>query len=131
MSQPLAILGSFVFSLRTAPFDQLSRSTAQRIASNNRIGQIAAHQHLGPGDDTITLTGTLMPELTGGPSHLEDLRFMADSGTSYPLIDGMGYYYGYWLIDSISETKSIFMAGGTARKIEFSMSLKRDEEPIF
>ncbi|TQV62260.1 MAG: oxidoreductase, partial [Halothiobacillaceae bacterium] len=59
MSHPLAVLGRFVFGLRTAPFDQLRRSTAQRIASNNRFGQIAAHQHLGPGDESITLSGTL------------------------------------------------------------------------
>lgn len=129
MSHPLAVLGRFVFGLRTAPFDQLRRSTAQRIASNNRFGQIAAHQHLGPGDESITLSGTLMPELTGGPSTLDDLRWMADQGRSFPLLDGDGYYYGYWLIESIEETKSVFMTGGVARKIEFSLSLKRDEEP--
>lgn len=129
MSLPLAVLGRFVFGLRTAPFDQLRRSTSQRIASNNRFGLQAAHQHLGPGDDTITLSGTLMPELTGGPSTLDDLRWMASQGRSYPLLDGEGYYYGYWLIESIEETKSVFMAGGVARKIEFSLSLQRDEEP--
>ncbi len=129
MSQPLAVLGRFVFGLRTAPFDQLRRSTAQRIASNNRFGQLAAHQHLGPGDDAITISGTLMPELTGGPSTLDDLRAMAAQGQSYPLLDGEGRYYGYWLIESVEETRSVFMAGGAARKIEFSLSLKRDEEP--
>ncbi|MGE0082488.1 MAG: phage tail protein [Thiohalomonadaceae bacterium] len=129
MSQPLAVLGRFVFGLRTAPFDQLRRSTAQRIASNNRFGLLAAHQHLGPGDDAITITGVLMPEITGGPSTLDDLRAMAERGESYPLLDGEGYYYGYWLIESVEESKSVFMAGGVARKIEFTLNLKRDEEP--
>ncbi len=121
----LAALGLFVFSLKTAPFQQLSRDTRQRWAANNRIGQRPALQHMGPGEDTITLSGVLAPEITGGPASLDVLRLMADSGKAWTLLDGKGFFYGLWGIDGISETRTLFFANGTARRIEFSLSLKR------
>lgn len=124
----MMVLGDFVFELRSAPFQQYRRSTQQRWGANNRIGRRAAQQHIGPGDDTITLSGVLLPELTGAPSHLERVRDMADSGDSWALIDGDGYLYGKWIIESVDETRTLFFTNGQARRIEFSMSLKRVDD---
>ena len=42
-------LGLFVFSIKTAPYQQLQRSNSQRWASNNRVGKPPAYQYLGQG----------------------------------------------------------------------------------
>lgn len=124
----LAALGPFVFALRTAPFETFRRSTAQRWASNARLGKRAVKQHLGPGDDSITLSGTLMPEITGGRAMLDALRIMAATGDAWPFIDGEGTIYGLWIIDSIDEERSELFKDGAARKIAFSVKLDRYDD---
>lgn len=92
---------------------------------------VAARQFLGPGADTITLTGTLLPQFTGGQQSLDDLRDMAEQGDAWPLIEGTGAYYGTYVIASLSERKSEFMRDGAAQKIEFDLKLERlDEDDI-
>jgi len=124
----LATLGVFVFKLKTAPFQKMRRSTSWRWANNKRVGRRANYQFLGPGNDAITLTGVLMPEVTGGPVTLDALRAMGDTGKNWPLIGGDGYIYGLWIIESIEENRSLFFKDGTARKIDFTLNLKRTDD---
>lgn len=121
-------LGLFVFGLHTAPYQQLQRQTQWRHPSSSRIGRRPARQFVGPGDDTITLSGTLYPEITGGKVSLALLRTMADTGKAWPLIEGSGTVYGLYVIEDLSETKALFFADGSARKIEFSIKLTRIDD---
>lgn len=124
-------LGLFVFGLRTLPYQQLQRQTHWRHPSTSRVGRRPARQYTGPGDDAITLSGTLYPELTGGKVSLELLRALADTGKAWPLVQGDGTFYGHFVIESVQETASLFFTDGRARKIEFSADLKRiDDDAI-
>lgn len=124
----MAALGMFVFKLDTAPFQKLQRTTNWRWATNSRIGKRPSYQSLGPGEDAITLSGVLLPEITGGRTSLDALRTMADSGMAWTLIDGEGYIYGLWVIESVTEDRSEFFKDGAARKIEFSLAIKRADD---
>ncbi|MCW8966889.1 MAG: phage tail protein [Candidatus Pacearchaeota archaeon] len=124
----MAALGMFVFKLDTVPFQKLQRTTNWRWATNSRIGKRPSYQNLGPGEDAITLSGVLLPEITGGRTSLDALRAMADSGMAWTLIDGEGYIYGLWVIESVTEDRSEFFKDGAARKIEFSLALKRSDD---
>lgn len=121
-------LGVFVFSLRTAAYQELERQTAWRHASTARIGASPARQFLGRGDDTITLQGSIMAGLTGKQASLDILREMADTGDAWTLIEGTGRIYGLWVIESLKETRSVFFKDGTARRIDFSLTLQRIED---
>ena len=121
-------LGMFVFSLSTAAYQELQRQTEWRHASNNRIGTVPARQFLGRGDDTITLPGVILPELAGSTLSLDAIRLMANTGKAWPMVEGSGRIYGLWIIDSLSETKTLFFRDGTPRRIEFSISLKRIDD---
>lgn len=121
-------LGIFVFGLKTVPYQQLQRQTQWRHPSNSRVGKRPSRQFLGPGDDTITLSGTLYPEVTGGKVSMALVRTMADSGKAWPLIEGSGTFYGLYVIEDISETGSLFFADGSARKIDFSIKLTRVDD---
>lgn len=116
-------LGTFVFSLSNLAYQQLQRSTAWRHSSSERVGARAAHQYVGPGEDTIELSGIVAPELTGDPASLELLRDMADEGRPLALVDGAGVVHGAYVIASLNETRTLFFADGTARRIEFQLSL--------
>lgn len=120
-------LGMFVFGLDTAAYQELQRQTAWRHASQSRIGRRPARQYLGPGDDTITLTGTLLPQFTGGQQSLNELREMANEGAAWPLIEGNGNYYGLYVIESMGENKTLHTRDGTAQRIAFTLTLQRIE----
>jgi phage protein U len=120
--------GMFVFGLDTAAYQELQRQTAWRHAAQNRVGRRAARQFLGPGDDTITLTGVLLPQFTGGQQSLDELREMADEGAAWPLIEGNGTNYGLFVIESMSERKSHQTKDGAAQRIAFDLVLQRVED---
>lgn len=121
-------LGMFVFSLSTAAYQELQRQTEWRHVSNPRIGAAPARQFVGRGEDVITLPGVILPELAGSASSLDALRLMANTGKAWPMVEGSGRIYGLWIIDSLSETKTLFFRDGTPRRIEFSLSLKRIDD---
>ena len=123
-------LGMFVFSLSTAAYQELQRQTEWRHASNNRIGAAPARQFMGRGDDAITLPGIIFPELAGSTLSLDALRLMANTGKAWPMIEGSGRIYGLWVIESISETRTLFFSYGTPRRIEFSIALKRTDDGL-
>lgn len=123
-------LGQFVFSLTTLAYQDLQRQTSWRHATNNRVGARPARQFLGPGDDSITLSGVVAMELTGGTVSLDEIRTMADTGKAWPLVDGSGYVYGQWVIDSMTTTNTLFMANGAPRRVAFQISLTRVDDNI-
>jgi len=120
----MMIFGMFVFSIPTATYQSLQRSTNWRHASNSRIGVAPAYQYLGPGEDTITLDGSIVPEF-GSQLSLTALRLMGNTGKSFPLIAGNGKIYGMWKLDSVDETQTYFFKNGKPRKVEFSLKLSK------
>lgn len=126
----LMTIGLFVFSLQTAPLKTLQRQTNWKHASNPRVGRRDALQFVGPGDENITLAGVLAPEITGGPSHLEELRSMADTGKAWTLIDATGRVWGQYVIENMDDGHSHALPSGEARKIEFSLNLKRRDDAL-
>ena len=123
-------LGMFVFMRQTLPHQTLQRDAEYRWPSNSRVGKRDSFQFLGPGEEKITLAGTLYPELTGGKLTMTAIRLMADQGRAWPLLDGTGTIYGMYVINNISETGSLLFADGTPRKIDFTLTLTRVDESL-
>ena len=123
-------LGMFVFSLHTAAYQEMQRQTDWRHPSSNRVGAQPARQFLGRGEDAITLPGVILPELAGSALSLDALRLMADTGKAWPMVEGSGRIYGLWVIESISETRTLFFRDGTPRRIEFTLNLKRIDDGL-
>lgn len=126
----LMALGLFVFGMQTLPYQALQRQVTWRHPANSRVGARPARQFAGRGDETITLSGVLYPEVTGGKISLAALEAMADQGMAWPLIEGTGWFYGQFVIEELATTATAFFPDGAARKIEFSLKLTRtDDEP--
>lgn len=117
--------GLFVFALGTVPYQELQRQIAWRHPATQRVGAAPAHQFLGKDEETITLSGSLLPELTGGRLSLAALEQMADGGRAWPLIEGTGTNYGLFVITALNTTRTLFFADGAARRIDFQLTLKR------
>ncbi|MFZ6875390.1 phage tail protein [Undibacterium sp. Di27W] len=118
-------LGQFVFSLPTVAYQELQRQTEWKHPATSRVGERDAHQYIGPGDDTITLTGWMAPSLTGDPAALDDLRAMGDAGDAFVLVEGTGRIYGQFLITNLTQGGSIFLEDGAALRVDFTVNLKR------
>lgn len=124
-------LGMFVFAVPTLAYEELKRRTDYRHARSARIGARDATQFVGPGEDTISLSGDAYAELSDGVASLGELRTMAASGDAWSLVDGAARIYGAFIIEGIDEGQSHFLPDGTPRKISFSLSLLLvDDQPV-
>lgn len=123
-------LGLFVFMRQTLPFQGMNRASAFSWKNNSRVGKRAAYQYIGPGEETIDITGDLYPELTGGVLSLSAVRLMAEQGKAWPLIDGTGLIYGMYVISNVTENGSEFYSDGSPRKINFTLKLTRVDESL-
>ncbi|WP_068634891.1 phage tail protein [Thauera butanivorans] len=124
----LMSFGMFVFELASLPFQSMEQAMGWRHAASSRVGVRPARQFLGPDDETVTLSGVLAPEITGGEPSITELREMADAGTAAPLIDGNGRVYGHFVITSLNLTRTLFFKDGSARRIEFRIGFARVDE---
>jgi len=123
-------LGLFVFQLQTVPYQSLQRDVDYRWPANNRVGLRPLPQFLGVNEEKITLSGVLMPEITGGKLSLMALNLMADEGKAWPLLEGSGTIYGMFVVNSVSETHTEYFSNGAARRIEFTLTLTRVDESL-
>lgn len=123
MSTTMMSLGMFVFSLPTLAYQELQRRSSWRHASNARVGAKDAVQFVGPGSDTIALSGSAPAELMDGRTSLDRLREMAKDGEAWPLVDGRGTVYGSFVIERIDERMTSFLPDGTPRIIDFGIDL--------
>jgi len=122
----MMIYGVFVFSIPTATYQSLQRTTSWNHASNNRVNSMPAYQFTGKGEDSITLDGSIVPQF-GSQLSLTALRVMGDTGKSFPLIAGNGKVYGLWILESVDETQTYFFDNGKPRKVEFTLKLKKTQ----
>lgn len=74
----MMVLGLYVFMLRTVPYQELQYQRSWRHAANSRVNRRPSTQFLGPDNDMLTLSGVLMPEITGGRLSLLALEQMAE-----------------------------------------------------
>ncbi|GLR09062.1 phage tail protein [Mixta theicola] len=126
----MMVFGMMVFMRQTLPYQEMQRSINYRWPSNSRVGMRSSSQFIGVGDEKITLSGELRPEITGGTVSLLVLKVMADEGRAWPLIGGNGTIYGMYVVEDFSETHRDFFSDGSARNISFTVNLKRVDESL-
>jgi phage protein U len=117
-------LGMFVFGLPTIAYQTLQRQTDWRHVKNSRVGARSAYQYIGPGDDRITLSGWVAPELTGSAASIDMLRRMAGTGKPYLMLSGSGQVLGAYVVMNLVEDQTLFYVDGTPRRVEFTVTLE-------
>lgn len=128
MPGTLLILGPFRFAVDTAAFDEMTRSSRWDWKPVDRVGAAPALQFTGPQNETITLSGRLVPNFGGGIEQLARMRMMADFGWPLPLVDGTGRVHGNWVIESVDDTGTRHFKDGYPRLVTFSLGLKRYDD---
>ena len=121
----LAALGLFVFELASFPFSELTRDNDWSHARAPRVGVRDASQFVGPGQDSITIAGALVPEAAGSYGAIETLRAMANEGDAYEFVDGTGRIWGSYVVTRMTERRQALLDDGTPRRIDFTLDLER------
>ncbi|MGX9427972.1 phage tail protein [Bradyrhizobium sp. LeoA1S1] len=122
-STVLLALGAYRFSVNTGGYQKIERSSAWRWPATDRIGVAPAKQYVGPGEDSITIEGTIYPHYRGGLRQIDQMRAQAGLGQPLPLTTGFGRYLGMYVIEKIRESQETLMSDGAPRKIEFTIEL--------
>ena len=115
----------YYFNLDAAAFDELSRSTEFRWASQERLSRRPAQQAVGVGDEKLTLKGTIYPGFKGGLKQLDTLRSIGARLQPLSLTTGYGDVIGTWCLKSINEEQGALLHGGIPRKQGFSLEFVR------
>jgi len=122
-SEHMMALGSLRFSMDTASYEDLRRSSSWRWAALPRLARVDAMQQTGRECEHIDLQGVIYPHYKGSLTFTDDVRAAGNAGAPLTLSDGRGNVYGLWIIEQLEVTHSVLFADGTPRKIEFRLGL--------
>jgi len=122
----LMALDMFPFEIGTLPYQQLQQSWEWRFASSDRFSARPAFQFLGPGAETIDLSGAIHPiEGIGSYSSFDTIRAMAETGDAYTLVSGVGEVLGDFFIRRLERSQDLFFVDGAPRRSDFRLALER------
>lgn len=120
----------YYFNLDTAAFDELSRQSGFRWASQERLTRRPAQQSVGMGEEKLTLKGSIFPGHRGGLKQLDTLRSIGELLLPMGLTTGYGHVLGDWCLTSINEDQSALLQGGIPRKQGFTLEFVRYGEDM-
>lgn len=110
--------------------DALRRTAEYRWPAVERVGMRPQRQSLGPGAETVVLSGVVCPQWAGGPATIAALRAAAAVGEARLLMDGRGGVLGRWIVLRVEESWSALHADGRPRRIEHALELAHvDDAP--
>ncbi|MBP1852108.1 phage tail protein [Rhizobium halophytocola] len=112
-------------TIDTQPFSvtDVQRSARADFAAKALIGAMPSREFMGEGDDTLTLSGQLLPYRLGGLTELEMAHGLRQSGQRLPVLRGDGKRLGWFVIDSISENHRDIMRDGVGFTVAHEISL--------
>jgi len=117
-------LGEFKFSIETAAYQELTRTTSYRWPVQNRVSRVVARQYVGPGDDVIEMNGFIFPQFYSGLEQLNKMRAEAGKGKPLMLVDGRGKVWGKFCIEEVREKQGPeFFKGGAPKRQTFGLRL--------
>lgn len=115
-------IGGFRFAIDTAAYQELTRRTAWRWEAVERVSHIA-HQAVGRGLDSLSLSGVVYPHWNGGAGQIDALRALAAPMQPLVMADGRGNNLGKWVIKSVEEVGSKFTGRGTPLSQKFIIEM--------
>jgi len=123
MNGVLLSLGGFRFEVSGPSYEGLEHSTSARWAKLDRLGAKPARQFVGPGDETIKLSGTIYTRFSKGFGEIEAMRAAAGKGKPMMLVSGYGRVFGRFVIEGIGSSQTHFLPDGSPQKATFSLDL--------
>lgn len=125
MPDVMMSFGDFKFSVDGAAYNEFRRKTEYEWAAQKRIGNTENLQFTGYGPEVVSLAGFFYTLITGRYGIMDDLRALAAKRKPQLLVAGTGDVFGQFVIESIEDSASTFYSKGVARKVEFTVELRK------
>lgn len=122
------MLGSFAFEAIGFGFEGIKRRTNTPWVDVPVAQTLNQQQWTGATSDELTISGVIFPLEFGGLSQLEGLRSEAFAGEPLVYVSGdmsEGSIHGTYTIQSIDEDGTYYDNRAQARKVKYSIKLKR------
>ena len=121
MRQQMA-LGSFIFGLsRNFAYSGIVRLSDGGWADLDVVMGKPKSRQAGQKAQTLKITGKSMYGVA--MERLDELRALQALRVPVPMVDGIGTHWGFWRINSVSETQSEVIDDGTAMVINWTVDL--------
>jgi phage protein U len=116
-------------AIDTTPFsiDEVERVASADFAVKPLVGTAPQREFMGEGDDTLTLSGQLLPERIGGLTELEALHGFRRAGQRIPVMRGDGKMEGWFVITEIREAHSELGRRGIGGTLNHTLTLVKIE----
>lgn len=122
----------YFFTLDTAAYHQLVRTSEFAWKGQERLGRRSAQQSVGIGAETLRLDGLVMPMFRRGPTQksvglkqLQDLRDLGERREPFTLVSSEGGPQGTWCLTKLTETQNALLSNGVPRQQTFSLEFIR------
>ena len=119
------ILGDFIFSIRGLSQNGVSIISDYRWESIDRIEGLPFFQYLGEKQETVEITGVFYPKFSENYKTISDIKNSNLISRPNNFISDSGEVLGKFVITSIEENQSYFDKDIGAKRIEFSIKLKK------
>ena len=114
-------------TLDTMPFaaESFSRSAGADLAPKDVMGGLRPREFMGEADESVTISGQLLPTKLGGMTELELAYSLSTSATKVPLMRGDGRMLGWFVIEKVSEQHADLTRFGIGFKVRYTLTLTR------
>lgn len=122
MSAVLMGWGPFRFEVGRAAYEELTHSAEARWEKHPIIGRRPAPQYLGPGEEVVTLRGTLYTEGRQAVADMvRDLVRAAQGGQAYMLVSADGAIVDLFRLEKARRVESHHLPTAQAQKVEYDL----------
>ena len=125
MADLMLALGPFRFSVDSLAAERLTHRRAYRWAAQPRLGERAALQYLGEGEEQVTLGGRIYPHYRGGLGQATLLAALAGAGVPQPLVSATGVFWGFFALVRVDQEQQRYFPGGVPRRLQIELTLRR------
>jgi len=122
-------VGLLQFDIAPMNAHEITRDTATDYAKKDVVGRRRIFEHVGEGDETLTVKGKLFPFKTGGLGAVQVLHRLRESGTAQFAIRGDGMVMGWFAITKVSELSTFLNADGVGQQIDVTITMERTDSP--
>lgn len=112
-------------TLDTLPFaaESFDRNSGVDLAVKPVIGGLQPREAMGEADETITISGQLLPTKLGGMTELDLAYSLSASATKVPLMRGDGKMFGWYVIEKVSEQHKDLTRFGVGFVVRYTLNL--------
>ena len=121
-----------LLSIRANGFsaERVRRSARADFAVKPVVGGRKPREAIGIGDDSLTLSGKLLPFKLGGLTELDIAHGMMASQIPQPVLRGDGRVLGYHVLEEIEEDHQNIEPNGVGFELDYTIKTQRVPPPI-